>query len=511
MRAFTLQHVTTLGIIQRQTLQATAFAYVGVVIGFVTNALLIPYAFDPDTQEGLAQNGLLSLLVKISVILTQLSTLGFANATYRFFPYFRDPENRHNGVLPLTLAVTLGGYLLCMAGLLALKPWVIERNVEKSPLLVEYFLVLVPLTFFQLSFNVLDNYARALYDTVTGTFLKEFVQRLLLLFSVLAYWLGWVSFGPFLVLWTLGFAVPTVLIWAKVYRDGTLHLRPRWRYPEVGLARRVRGYALFAIVTGFTTMIVQFIDSLMVNDYLGLADVGIYGTAMLFGTVVSMPSRGLYRIANTSITQAWKDDDRGTIETIYRKSCLNLLAIGSLVFIGIWANLHNVLQILPPAYAAGYWVIVFFGLGNLFDMATGTNGIILATSPKYRVDLLFYALLVVLTIALNALLIPRFGITGSAAATATTLLLFNAFRTVYVGVVFRLWPFDWRNAAVAALAAGVLAASFLLPRLPLLVDLPLRSGLITAVFGGTLYALRLSPDVNRLVDSIWERVKRGAH
>lgn len=496
-----------MGIIQRQALQATAFAYVGVVIGFVTNAILIPYAFDPDTREGLAQNGLLSLLVKISVILTQLSTLGFANATYRFFPYFRDEKNRHNGVLALTLVVTLGGYLLCMAGLLVLKPWVVERNIEKSPLLVEYFLVLVPLTAFQLFFNVLDNYARALYDTVTGTFLKEFVQRLLLLGAVLAYWLGWASFEQFLVLWTLGFALPTVLIWAKVYRDGNLHLS-RWRYPEAGLARRVRGYALFAIVTGFTTMIVQFIDSLMVNDYLGLDDVGIYGTAMLFGSVVSMPSRGLYRIANTSITQAWKDDDRGTIETIYRKSCLNLLVIGSLVFIGIWANLHNVLQILPPAYAAGYWVIVFFGLGNLFDMATGTNGIILATSPKYRVDLVFYAILIVLTIGLNVLLIPRFGITGSAVATATTLLVFNTFRTLYVSVVFQLWPFDWRNGAVAALAAGVLALSFGLPRLPLLLDLPLRSGLITAVFGGTLYALRLSPDVNRLVDGLWERVRK---
>jgi O-antigen/teichoic acid export membrane protein len=496
------------GIIQRQTLQATVLAYIGVGIGFVTNAILIPYAFDPSTTYGLSQNGLLSLLAKMSVILTQISTLGFTNATYRFFPYFRDAENRHNGVLPLTLAVTLGGYLLCMAGLLGLKPWVIERNIEKSPLLVEYFLLLIPLTAAQLFFNIVDNYARALYDSVTGTFLKEFVQRLLLLGAVLVYWLGWVTFDGFLGLWTAGFALPTVLMWLKVYRDGALYLRPRWRYPEAGLARRVRGYALFAIVTGFTTMIVQFIDSLMVNDYLGLADVGIYGTAMLFGSVVSMPSRGLFRIANTSITQAWKDDDRASIDLIYRKSCLNLLAIGSLVFIGIWANLHNVLQILPPAYAAGYWVIVLFGLGNLFDMATGTNGIILATSVKYRVDLVFYGILIVLTTALNMLLIPRFGITGSAVATAFTLFFFNACRTVYVGRAFGFWPFDWRNAAVLALAAGVLAASFLLPRLPLLLDLPLRSGLITAVFGGTLYALRLSPDINRLVDGLLARLKR---
>ena len=56
------------------------------------------------------------------------------------------------------------------------------------------------------------------------------------------------------------------------------------------------------------------------------------------------------------------------------------------------------------------------------DMYSGLNGTILVTSKKYRYDFTFSLMLVALTVASNALLIPRWGMTGAALATMITVL-----------------------------------------------------------------------------------------
>ncbi|RYF67857.1 MAG: lipopolysaccharide biosynthesis protein, partial [Cytophagaceae bacterium] len=166
--------------IQRQTILGTGFSYAGIIVGFLTTGLLLPTVLETY------QNGLIQLLMSYAIILTQFANLGINGAGGRYFPYFRNYERGHGGFLLLSLSLSIVGFSLATVAVLVFKDQIQEANREKSALFSEYYLLLLPLTFATLFFNLFDNYARLLYDSVTGTFLKDFLQRFIFLGVVLA-------------------------------------------------------------------------------------------------------------------------------------------------------------------------------------------------------------------------------------------------------------------------------------------------------------------------------------
>ena len=65
--------------------------------------------------------------------------------------------------------------LICWLVFFLFKQQIIAQNIEKSMLLVDYLFYLMPLTFFTLFFGLFDNYLRACYSSVMGSFAKEFI------------------------------------------------------------------------------------------------------------------------------------------------------------------------------------------------------------------------------------------------------------------------------------------------------------------------------------------------
>ena len=88
-----------MGIIKRQTIQASVYSYAGVAVGFLTQGLIFPHVFSK------AQIGLLALLVALSLVLMQVASLGLNNAGGRYFPYFRNTERQHNGYLTIVYSL----------------------------------------------------------------------------------------------------------------------------------------------------------------------------------------------------------------------------------------------------------------------------------------------------------------------------------------------------------------------------------------------------------------------
>lgn len=494
-----------MGIIKRQTILSSIFSYGGTAIGFVSTGILLPNLL--STSEV----GVYHLLTTYAIIIAQLSNLGLNSAGTRFFPYFRNYDRQHNGFLLIVGIGTLIGFAAAATLVTAFRPWVLAENSAKSPLFVHYYYLMLPLAFVVLFFNVLDNYARLLYDTVVGTFLQQFLQRILLLATLEAFALGWINFTGFLWGWLLTFLIQFVLMVVRIVQKHGLALNPAFVSVSPDMRRQVSRYASLTLLTGLSSQIIVLVDKHMLNIGIGEDVVGIYGTMANFGVVIALPATALYKVATTIIAESWKRNDLAHIADVYERSCLNQLIIGCLVYIGVLANMPNVLQWLKPSYEAGYYVVVWIGLGKLIDMATGVNGIILTTSRYYAYDTVFFVLLVGITYALNYYLIPLYGMNGSAIATATATALWNGSRTLFVWYKFGLNPFSWRNLAVLVVAAGVWAVSVQFPygtgQGRVLLDIGLRSAFITGLFGGLIYLLRISPDVNQSVEGLLKKLK----
>jgi O-antigen/teichoic acid export membrane protein len=488
------------GIIQRQTFRGTIWAYLGVVIGFVTTVLIYPNIFSTD------EIGLLRLLVAYSALFAQFATLGFTRVATMLFPYFRNYDNNHNGFFPLALLVSLTGLVLAVILLLLFKPLILEKGGDNPALFVSYFYYIIPLLVFTLAFLILDNYYKVLYNAVQGTFLKDFLQRILILSGALLFLFSLITFETFVWIFLLAFLIPAVVLFGMLFREKQISMKKAPGFVSKDLRKKMIEVSFFGILTSFSGLLVLNIDSIMINAILDLSNTGIYAITFFFGTVILIPSRSLLKISSVIIADSWKKEDLATINTIYYKSCLNQMILASLLFIGIWANIHNIFQILPPKYEAGKYVIFFISLSAVIQMAGGTSNMILFTSPRYRVHTWFMLVLVGLLVLSNLILIPIYGITGAALASALSFLVYNMLKYFYLKRVYRLKPYDYRILVIVLIATGTYFLNLLLPPLHhYILDILVRSTGIALIYVLIVYLTGLSEDlqgaVNRFIKS----------
>jgi O-antigen/teichoic acid export membrane protein len=109
--------------------------------------------------------------------------------------------------------------------------------------------------------------------------------------------------------------------------------------------------------------------------------------------------------------------------------------------------------------------------------------------------------LAVLNISLNLILVPELGPKGAAIATATSLVLVNVFKTIYIRKVFGYSPFSKQTLYLVIVGLIVLGIGFFLPKIssPFL-DLIVRSTVVSLVYIVTVYKMRISEDLNHLLD-----------
>lgn len=491
-----------MGIIVNQSVKGTIYVYLGVLLGFITTGLFLPRLFSTD------QVGLLKILVAYSSLIASFGTLGINGVTFRLFPFFRDEKQKNHGYLANILLIGLIGFILTTLLIIIAKPWLVEINIKKSALFVEHINYLIILIFFQIFFSILDAYYSALLNSVHGTFLKEVFQRILIIASIGLFFIDILDFNQFVLFYVISISLPTIYLIATLIYKKQFTLHTEFNFLNRELLLSIGAVSLFSILNGFSMIIIQNVDVIMINNMVGLSDTGIYSICFFFGVVVSLPARSIIKIANIITSQAWKDNNINQIKDIYYKSCITLFIIGLLLFIGLWANIDNIFQIIGQDYSSGRWVIFFIGLSSLLDMITGANGAIIGTSKYYKVQTFFLIILVLLIIATNLLLIPRLGITGAAIGSAISLAVLNLLRYFFLLYKYQLQPFSIDFVYIALIGAGAYFLSKLIPQFSnYIIDIIVRSSALVVLFCTPIYVFKISEDINTKADEILRKIK----
>ncbi len=469
----------------------------------------MPYILEPD------EIGVLEMLVTWGMIFATLATLGINSVTNRLFPYFRDNKSNHKGyftvlslVLVLGLALSIGLYLI-------LKPAIIRDSLEESTLLINYIDLIIPLMIFIAVFMVVDIYYAVLYDAVKGIFLKDFLQRLFILATLLFFYFEIFDFSGLVMAYVGALSLPGILILMSLTRDGEFVFKSPRSNISSDLAKSMASVAAFGIVVTFGNSLIQYVDRLMINSMLGLTDVGFYRVLFFYGTLVVIPLRPLSKISAVIVAQSWKDGKYDEVRTVYKKSTIDQLIIGLLVFVGLWGNIDNVIHILPEEYADGKFVVFFIGLSNVFVMAAGVSGAIISTSPHYKILTVFIVIFGLLVVGTNFIFIKAFGIVGAAAASAISVFAYSLMRVLFLKKKYKMQPFSLRHLLILGIGVLTYLVSILIPDLvnenakivTLIMDIAIRSGTILLIFLSLIYLFRLSPDLHRFVGKILTRIR----
>ena len=492
-----------MGIIRKQSIQTTLLSYCGFGLGYVNAVLLFPALFSPE------EFGLTRVLIAVINVAAQFALFGMTNAIIRYFPRFKEGDEKgHHGLLGISVLWGLLGIVVMSLVIYVAQPWVIEYKRDSSALFVDYYILLFPFLIFEVFYQLLANYTRALYHSVVNVFFKEVFLRLTTTILILLFYLNLVSIEQFMTLFVVQQGLLALGMAVYLKQIGHLNFKIDKSFLTPELKKEMTQYRSFTTLTNVSAYMLMSVDIVMIGYMIGLESTAFYAVAVYIVALLNIPRNAISNIALPVVSDAWKREDRDTVQNVYAKTSINQLLIGTLIFVGIWANQASIFQILPPEYSDGKWVLFYVGLARLADVGFGLNGGVITTSKWYKFDTYANVILLVVTVSLNLVFIPKYGIIGAAMATAISLFFFNLAKYVFLKMKFGFEPFTWKSFAVLLLGVGTYVLSEIVPvQENFVVDILIRSTIIVVAFTPLAYALKLSEDVNAFVLTMLNRLR----
>lgn len=485
-----------MGVVRRQGIKNTIVGYFGLMIGFLNLIVVQPHFL---TKEEI---GLTRILYSFSLLVAMFVPMGIGNATLKYFPVFKDKEKNHHGYFAFMNLFPLLGFVLASVLIWLLRDFIMNQYRRESPLFLEYFNYVYPLIFFNSFIAVLSVYCNANYKSTIPSFLNDVMVRLLTMAVVTIYFNKWLTLDQFILAFTAIYAIQFVILLGYIFAFDRPGFSIDWKMIREKHMFQLIRYGLLLWFANVASIGLKYFDSIMIGKYKPLEFVGIYTIAAFIPTVIEIPLNAFDRIASAKISFAWQANDHKQINQIYHTSALYMFLLGAFLFLNINVNIHSLLQFLPDGYQQGESVVLIISIGTLYNMATGLNAAVLFTSDKYRYGAVYLILLAIIVLAFQMIFIPLYGLEGAALATAGASMIYNSMLFVTVYRFFKLQPFDSKNLKVLLLVIIIFSITFFLPHFKnLYLDIAIRTSVVSGLFLGAVYFLKIVPEVAEAIIS----------
>ncbi|MEG1910179.1 MAG: polysaccharide biosynthesis protein, partial [Bacteroidales bacterium] len=165
----------------------------------------------------------------------------------------------------------------------------------------------------------------------------------------------------FIMAYVIIYGIAALVNLFYVARIGSISLKHNFKYVDPPLRRQIGSYTLFFVFASLGSLVVSKIDVFMLSSQVGLTATGIYSIAFFMSAIIEIPARSVSAIAQPIVSDAYKNGDLLTVDRYFKRVSLNQFLIGSMLFVLLWANIHNIFAIMPngDVYDAGIWVVFF--------------------------------------------------------------------------------------------------------------------------------------------------------
>lgn len=486
-----------MGIVINQSIRNTIITYIGFAIGAV-NALFMYTNFLGKTYYGLT-----AFLLSSANIMMPLMAFGVHNTLVKFYGDYKSEEEKSRFLtfmllLPLLLILPISfvGYFFYgqIARLLS----------ERNPIFYEYVWLIPIIGLCMGYFEIFYAWVKVHMKSVFGNFVKEVFLRLLISGFLIAVYLKWITPVEFIYI-TVGIYFLTTL--AMVYFALRVKM-PAFSLKFPDNKKPVFIYSIFIILSGSVATLLLDIDKFMLGQYIDVENIAIYSVAIFIATVIAVPSRAMHQITYPITAKLMSEDKYGELNELYKKTSITLQIVGGYILLGILVNIKELYEMLPADYSAGIFVVFAIGISKYFDLILGNNNAIIFNSKYYRMVLFLGVMLAILAVGLNALLIPRYGIDGTAIATLIAITLYSLAKLLFVVMRMKLFPFTKQTVYSLILSVVVFAMFYYWTfSFQPLVNIILKSALLTVFYGFANYQLKLSPDINQVIDKVFGKLR----
>lgn len=427
-----------MGIIARQGFWNSISQYTGISLAFVNNILLVPWVFSihPESEWGIVQ-----YLLGVSMILTPLAHLGVPNAIIRFFPYFREKGKAEFFMLVST--IILIGFALTTLGFLAYIN-IFPPSEPDAGLTQKTLLFVIPMLAGHSMTVVFGSISRAHFNSTIPVMIDQLLLRIVTLVLLILYGFQLVNFAVFLTAYVLTFLAGGVFMLLFIKRFISLK-RKSFKYPSRKTIKKVISFVMFSFLSGEASIMFMKLDVIMIKGLLDLESVALYSVPFYMGSMIMAPLRAIIPISFPLISGFWKDNNIEKIKSFYAQTARNQLLISGFVFIVIWLNIDLLLVLLGDKFGSqqAKLVFLFIGIGQLVNACSGNSDQIINASAFYKYLFLFKLMLLSMTILLNFLFIPMFGIKGAAISVLFSLIIYSFAKFILLYRKYKMQPYNF--------------------------------------------------------------------
>jgi len=456
--------------------------------------------------------GVYALGMSIVAFLGLFNAAGLPTAAARFVAEYcaRREFARLGGFLRSGLALLSGGNLLLGATVVLAGPWV-AVHFYHSPALRSYLWAFALIMLFSVLSAFLGQVMAGYRDVARRTVITHFIGTPAnMVLAVLLISLGF-GLGGYLVAQVLSAFLVLALMLVSVWRMTPGEARSAGRFAQV--ERRVATFSAAAFGLAALDFALAQTDKIVLGYYLAPKQVGIYAVAMAVVGFVAIALQSVNQIFSPMIAELHAVSSQILLQRLYATltKWIVILTIPLALTIVVFAR--PLMEIFGPAFEPGAEALVIGALGQLINCAVGSVGFLLLMSGQQIQMIKIQAANSALLIGLSLFLVPRFGMTGAAWASAITVSTTNLWSLVAVRRSLKMFPFHggyFKLALPTLLSTGILAglshASIGVHSHWKMAGLALVCAYVS--FLGTLLLGGLDRDDRQIVHMVWTNVAR---
>ncbi|MGD9750399.1 MAG: flippase [Acidimicrobiia bacterium] len=446
----------------------------------------------------------LSLVQSLAVFLT----LGIDRAMPRFLAHYdeRGDIGRLVGVLIVQLSTIASIGSFGVIGVIGLQGWLTD-TVIGDPLIVATLVILAVLAPIQ----ALDDLAVsifAVYARPRSIFIRRYILEPAARLAVVAL-LAAMQAGPrFLALGYVATGAAGVLLYASMLlpllrRRGVLPL-PRGVRPVLPW-KEVLGYSLPLMSSDLLYAVLNTTDVILIRRHAGTDAVSAYRAIQPFAKMNQFVMTSFALLFTPALARLLVRGDRRAVGDLYWNTAAWLAVLTFPVFtltFSLGGSLST--AVLGSEYADAGIYLTLLSAGYYFNAALGFNGLTVKTAGRVRYTVVISFVALGCNLAMNLVLIPRYGALGAAIANLATLAFHNVLKQVglQLGTGVELFRRDMAGiyaAIVAHTVALLLVQSWLDPPFPVGVGLAGVASLSVLLFARRRLDLSATfPELSRL-------------
>jgi O-antigen/teichoic acid export membrane protein len=194
-------------------------------------------------------------------------------------------------------------------------------------------------------------------------------------------------------------------------------------------------------LAGVFAVVVVWLDTLLIGALRSPAEAAAYAAATRFLVLGQFIGVAITQVVGPKLSELLAGRDRVRARAVYSTATWWLMGLAWPIYVSMIVLAPSLLSVFGAGYQQSRTALMILGAAMLVATAVGPVDVVLLMAGRSSWNLINTLVTVVANVGLNLWWIPRYGITGAAAAWAVSILLNNLLPLAEVWSLVRLQPF----------------------------------------------------------------------